>query len=756
MAINVNDIVGKGFVFEVSAEQIVEPSVNGTISAFVGCSNSGPVGRATLITGGLKEFYNIFGTEPADVTKVNDFGWYAAAHHFRYSQIGYFTRVANQTTGNLVNASVDVARPDTNGSITGSVAVATNLNISSSATISVEFGTSTTPITVSYTVPASEPAFLVGTAAPSSFDFSTTNEVLGVSIVENSVTTSANLTLNSNTTDLNGLRDALNVLVAASSLAGKVVFSVSGGFLKVASVLLGSNITITLTPGAVLGAVFASGNRTDAGANVLRSTIQNGFNSVANTALGTSGVVYMTFDSNNKAVITNTLVVGEDSTLQITSSNAVTTTLFGTPVVANGLYNQILGKLSAIYPGTEGNGISAVFSGSVANGNQVVIYYQNKQLTTISNFNYVPTSSNYIGTLIENDSFVSGVVSWSREDQYPTNIEPITNIFYTCSGGKSGGFNDSEIYPIKADVITAIETYANADVYNIDLLCYPAGGISYGGDEDVQTAMEDVCKSRQDCFTILDPPINIESVTNAIRWEKGDWAPYRSSALDSFYSVTYFPKLRVRFANNKVATVAPSVRAAGQIANSDALSNGLSFYTPAGQRRGVLGGNVIGLGTDLSQKDKDLLYADTYNGRINPISFSMASGYYLDGNKTTQIENNSLRRINTMRTILYVKKRIQTIVPRYFYEPSSPDTWASFRAELASIMKFLEEKNAIEPETDPLNGWSVICDSTNNTSEVTNRNGMVAEISYVGIKSIERIKISAMIREKKTNITVSA
>jgi hypothetical protein len=767
MAINVNDIIGKGFVFNVSAETIIEPTPTTTIGAFIGCANSGPTNTPTLITGGLREFYSVFGTEPANVNTVQDFGWYAAEHHFRKSSIGYFTRLADTSAGNLETSSILIENPSTEGILTGTVIIPSGgINPQTSQTYTATLGKSdgTTVTTANITIPAAEAAIIdgqtpVGYGTPYGFS---SGHSMDITVTENGTPFVGTIQpIVSQGSDIDATVTYFNSLISAvPTLTGKVeAYKNGSNALSLRTILKGTGAIIALsnitgTRLATPGGIFRSYASSDTGLSVTRSSLITAFDSAANTALGTTGISYLTFNGSNRAVITNNATVGEDSTVAVSGAGA--TTLFGaSPVISTGSVDQPIGTLTAVYAGTEGNSIGIKFTGNLEDGNQATIYYQGKAITTISNFVFDPTSNDYIGKMIADDFFANPIVAWSRESSDFIDIDPITDTIIYLEGGKSGGMNSDEDYPTQIEVITEINKYGNVDLYSIDIICYPAGGASYGDIEAVQNALQTVCEDRQDCFAIIDPPTNITNTTNLLNWQNGNYAPYRSNRIDSMYLVTYYPNLKVRFAGNRVATVSPSVRAVGTITQSHNIANGLKFTAPAGQQRAVIDGNIVGLSKDLSKTEKDLMYADTYNGRINPISFSLATGYFLDGNKTTQFANNSLRRINTMATVLYIKKRIQTITPRFFYEPSSPTTWAAFQAELAAIMKFLEEKNAIEPESDTLNGWSVICDESNNTPEVTNRNGMVAQISYVGIKAIERIKISAEIREKKSSVSIS-
>jgi hypothetical protein len=187
------------------------------------------------------------------------------------------------------------------------------------------------------------------------------------------------------------------------------------------------------------------------------------------------------------------------------------------------------------------------------------------------------------------------------------------------------------------------------------------------------------------------------------------------------------------------------------ISKSDQASNSI-VRAPAGVQRGNLEG-LEGLKQNLSAKEKDLLYGDTYDNCINPIVYSANFGWYVNGQKTALRKNSrgnltSLSRINVMRTGLYIKREIAKIIPRFFHQPNDESTRNDFVAALSLIMNYLIQARAIETEV------LIKCDSINNPPEVTNNNGLIAEIEFTPIKTVERIKVFTNLKERKTTITV--
>lgn len=87
--LTVNDIIGKGFKFEQTAQLIPEPAASGTIAMVVGTSGWGPIGVPSFIAAGQADFETKFGS----ISETDD-GGEALKYHLKHSQRAYFTRVA--------------------------------------------------------------------------------------------------------------------------------------------------------------------------------------------------------------------------------------------------------------------------------------------------------------------------------------------------------------------------------------------------------------------------------------------------------------------------------------------------------------------------------------------------------------------------------------------------------------------------------------------------------------------------------------
>ena len=154
------------------------------------------------------------------------------------------------------------------------------------------------------------------------------------------------------------------------------------------------------------------------------------------------------------------------------------------------------------------------------------------------------------------------------------------------------------------------------------------------------------------------------------------------------------------------------------------------WYSPAGVNRGSLR-NAIKLAYNPSKADRDELYQN----RINPVVIFPGSGVTLFGDKTALASPSSFDRINVRRLFLNVERRIGDLAKTVLFEQNDAITRSSF---LGAANSYLAEVQARRGVTDFL----VVCDETNNTPDVIDRNEFVAELFLKPTRSINYITVT--------------
>jgi len=133
------------------------------------------------------------------------------------------------------------------------------------------------------------------------------------------------------------------------------------------------------------------------------------------------------------------------------------------------------------------------------------------------------------------------------------------------------------------------------------------------------------------------------------------------SFIDSNYTATYYPWVLVRDNNtNKQLYIPPT----GEVMRNLALTDNIAFpwFASAGYTRGIV--NAIKARKKLTLDERDTLYV----GRINPIATFSDVGPIIFGNKTLQVKESALDRINVRRLLLQTRKLISAVAVRLLFE----------------------------------------------------------------------------------------
>ena len=155
-----------------------------------------------------------------------------------------------------------------------------------------------------------------------------------------------------------------------------------------------------------------------------------------------------------------------------------------------------------------------------------------------------------------------------------------------------------------------------------------------------------------------------------------------------------------------------------------------AWFSPAGYNRGSLL-NVTKLAYNPSQADRDALYL----ARVNPIVSFPGQGVLLFGDKTAQAKPSAFDRINVRRLFNVLEKSISTAAKYQLFEFNDAFTQATFLNLVEPFLRTVKGRRGI---TD----FKVVCDSTNNTGEVVDRNEFRADIYIKPAHAINYITLN--------------
>ena len=154
-----------------------------------------------------------------------------------------------------------------------------------------------------------------------------------------------------------------------------------------------------------------------------------------------------------------------------------------------------------------------------------------------------------------------------------------------------------------------------------------------------------------------------------------------------------------------------------------------AWFSPAGFNRGIVRGAVkLAFNPTKTQRD------ELYRARVNPVATFPGQGTVLFGDKTGLSAPSAFDRINVRRLFITLEKAIATASKFQLFEFNDEFTRANFRNIVEPFLREVQGRRGI---TDFL----VVCDETNNTGEVIDRNEFIAEIFVKPARSINFITL---------------
>ena len=154
------------------------------------------------------------------------------------------------------------------------------------------------------------------------------------------------------------------------------------------------------------------------------------------------------------------------------------------------------------------------------------------------------------------------------------------------------------------------------------------------------------------------------------------------------------------------------------------------FFSPAGFNRGAVK-NVARLAWNPNKTQRDLLYK---NG-VNPVVSFAGQGTLLFGDKTLLAKPSAFDRINVRRLFITLEKSIANFARFSMFEFNDDFTRSSFVSSVEPFLRDIQGRGGI---TD----FAVVCDESNNTQEVIDRNEFIGSIFVKPTKSINFVLLN--------------
>ena len=285
----------------------------------------------------------------------------------------------------------------------------------------------------------------------------------------------------------------------------------------------------------------------------------------------------------------------------------------------------------------------------------------------------------------------------------------------------AGGTDDNA--PTAAEIAAGFDLLEDADTVDVGLLfAYPDAN----GAEVIAEDLISIAAARKDCMAFVSPPIADSQGSSA---PDTDVMAFANGLTSSSYASCDSGAIYVYDKyNDTYRWIGASGHIAGLCASTDRVAD--AWFSPAGVNRGQLLG-VTKLAWNPNQAQRDTLY----KGRVNPIVSMPGQGTILFGDKTLLSRPSAFDRINVRRLFITLEKAISTAAKAQLFEFNDEFTRAQFKNLVEPFLRDVKGRRGL---TD----FRVVCDKTNNTSQVIDGNSFVADIFIKPNRSINFITLN--------------
>lgn len=300
----------------------------------------------------------------------------------------------------------------------------------------------------------------------------------------------------------------------------------------------------------------------------------------------------------------------------------------------------------------------------------------------------------------------------------------------------SAGVRDVKLYAMDSgsdatvmdvgDYITGFDQFEDKDQIQVDFLIAP----SMASKTDTVTIVNDLVSiaqgTRKDCVVVASPNKNaVVGATTPVTTSLETTDAFTTSSylvVDNNYLKVY-DKYNDNFINIPAASSTAGIMAATDV-------NAAAWFSPGGPRRGqYLGVTSIAYSPNKAERDQ------LYRKGVNPIANIPGQGLLLFGDKTKLARPSAFDRINVRRLFLVIERAIALAARNVMFEFNDEFTRANFVGVVEPFLRDVQGRRGI---TD----FRVVCDETNNTSAVVDRNEFVATILVKPARSINFVTLN--------------
>ena len=351
-------------------------------------------------------------------------------------------------------------------------------------------------------------------------------------------------------------------------------------------------------------------------------------------------------------------------------------------------------------------------------------------------------------TILETYAFLSKAVDAKREDgssnYYANVLNRLSKYVYwmshpegavdwgvEASGTEYGVLSDIHIAeftggangaPTTGSLQTAFGFFKNAE--NVDVSLIITGPSNSTVTLDV---IQNVAEKRKDCVVFVSP--EKDDVVNNPGGEVDAILAFRNTLGSSSYAFMDSGwKYQYDKYNDTYRWIPLNGDIAGLCARTDKDRD--PWFSPSGLNRGLIK-NTVKLAWNPNAADRDNLYIKG----VNPVVTFQGEGTILYGDKTLLAKPSAFDRLNVRRLFIVIEKSIAKAARYSLFEFNDQFTRAQFVNLIEPYLRDVQGRRGIFD-------FRVVCDETNNTGEVIDRNEFIGDIYIKPARSINFIQLN--------------
>lgn len=309
--------------------------------------------------------------------------------------------------------------------------------------------------------------------------------------------------------------------------------------------------------------------------------------------------------------------------------------------------------------------------------------------------------------------------------QLPCEILPMNTDIFPLSGGAistGNGLGDTD----GTAVLTGWEFFRDREYATINILD------NFDWNTAVKQKVAQIAATRMDCISVgQSGGVSATSVEQVLAQEKYGYVNPSYIGLYAGWDLKYDQ------ANDRNLYIPKAIYGASLFARVD--RTGQTWDAPAGDPNGILptqGQNKVFKFTDIGLLQR---------AGINTSRFLRSTGHTMWGQRTAQIKDTALNRINVRRLLIYIENSVELTMFPFLFNIVNDDKQ---RLRVSTLINnFLGGIKAAGGVTDA----QAVCTDKNNTPAIIDASQMVVDIFVIPSKPVEVIQINTRIMKTGVN-----